>query len=147
MPMKTWVSAVVALGMLSGCIQQGVPHRDDLPGAECRLVTHRLVMPQMSSTEQDPETLGKKVALRESEEAQLRDYLVRFTEQAPRSIVTYAPRTVLYGETFALNFHSDKVILNIGYGTRQQFERARTREDDNMLKLLKKRSNSRTLSL
>lgn len=131
--MKDWVATIVGVGMLSGCIQQGLPAGDDLPGEDCRLVTLPL-MPQ-----------PKQVVLRDSEEATLRDYLIKFTQEGTATVFTYAPRTVLYGEYFSLNFHGDKVILNIGYGERQQFERKRTSKDEQVLKLLKKRSDSRRL--
>lgn len=131
--MKAWVATIVGIGMISGCIQQGLPTGDDLPGENCRLMT----LPLM----QQP----KQVVLRDSEMATLRDYLVTFTQEGTASVVTYAPRTVLYGDHFSLNFHGDKVILNIGYGERRQFERKRTREDEQILKLLKKRSDSRRL--
>lgn len=145
--MKAWVATIVGMGMLSGCIQQGLPAGDDLPGEDCRLVTHRLMLPKEPRSEGEVGNQGKQVVLRDSEESTLREYLVKFMQEGRASVVTYAPRTVLYGEYFSLNFHGDKVILNIGYGERRQFERKRTREDEQMLRLLKKRSDSRRLSL
>ena len=141
MKMRWFTMAAVTL--LSSCLFSGMPDWDDLPGEECSLVTHRLLTSRADSALM--ENKGKQVTLRESEKADLREYLRLFTEQAELSVVTYAPRTVLYGEYFYLNFQTDKVILNIGEGNRRQYVRPMTEADKNMLQLLRKRSDSRAL--
>lgn len=141
--MKTWQYASVIVALLSSCIQQSMPDWDDLPGENCSLVTFRLLSARADAallTEQ-----GKKVTLRESEKARLRDYLRLFTEEAQATVVTYAPRTVLYGEDFSLNFQTDTVILSIGKGNRNQFARPIGEADKEILQLLRKRSDSRVL--
>lgn len=134
------ILAVVLL--LSSCLWQGQPNWEKIPGKECKLVTHRLALPQTaeSGTQQ-----GKIVALRESEARQLRDYLLRFTESGMLTEDRFAPKTVLIGSEFELNFQHKQVILRLGSGTGKQYVRLRTAEDDAMLQLLRKRSDSRQL--
>ena len=141
--MKTWQYASVIVALLSSCIQQSMPDWDDLPGENCSLVTFRLLYARTDTGLLTAQ--GKKVTLRESEKARLRDYLRHFTEQAQPTMVTYALRTVLYGEDFSLNFQTDKVILNIGSGNRRQYVRPMTEADKDMLQLLRRRSDSRAL--
>lgn len=141
MKMRWFTLAAVAL--LSSCLFSGMPDWEDLPGDDCSLVTHRLLTSRADTSLM--ENQGKKVTLRESEKADLREYLRLFSEQAEVSMVTYAPRTVLYGEDFSLNFQTDKVILNIGAGNRRQYVRPMTEVDKDMLQLLRKRSDSRAL--
>lgn len=124
-------------------MQQGLPDWDDVPGAECSLVAHRLRLPLANAAA--PSQQGKLVRLRDSETEQLRNYLRSFTEQGSISVASYAPGTVLYGEYFSLNYQQELVILNIGRGERVQYVRPLTQADKDMLKLLRKRSDSRTL--
>ncbi len=124
-------------------MQQGLPNWGDVPGAECSLVTHRLHLPLADAAASKHQ--GKPVRLRDSEAEQLRNYLIAFTEQGVKSVDTYAPATVLYGEHFSLNYRQDIVVLNIGRGERTQYARPITQADKDMLKLLRKRSDSRTL--
>ncbi len=141
--MKMRWFTLVAGALLSSCIYQGLPDWADLPGDNCSLVTHRLLTARADSSLAGNH--GKKVTLRESEQAELREYLRVFTEQAEPSPATYAPRTVLYGDDFSLNFQMDMVILNIGEGNRHQYVRPITAADKDMLQLLRKRSDSRAL--
>lgn len=141
--MKLRVAALIVICTLSSCMQQGLPDWEDVPGAECSLVAHRLHLPLADAAA--PNHQGKPVRLRDSETEQLRNYLRMFTEQGDVSVVSYAPATVLYGEYFSLNYRQDIVVLNIGRGERTQYVRPITQADKDMLKLLRKRSDSRTL--
>ena len=141
--MKRNLAAILAVLMLNACQWQTMPEWSDVPGQQCRLITHRIgvrVSPGDATQNQ-----GRIVTLRESEEQKLRAYLQQFVEKGQRSYNTYAPRTVLYGHAFSLNFLTDTVVLNIGAGSQKQYTRPRGAADDAMLQLLRKRSDSRSL--
>lgn len=141
--MKRHLAAILAVLMLNACQWQTMPEWSDVPGQQCRLITHRIgvrVSPVDATQNQ-----GRIVTLRESEEQKLRAYLQQFVEKGQRNYNTYAPRTVLYGHAFSLNFLTDTVVLNIGTGNQSQYIRPRGAEDDAMLQLLRKRSDSRSL--
>lgn len=92
----------------------------------------------------------KKVALREAELLQLRDYLQAFVQEGKSTLVTYAPGLVLSGEYYALNFlhNGELVVLNIrqqGEAVSRQFVRKRSAVDDALLELLHRRSQTRSL--
>lgn len=144
--MNKWGRTCIAMVLLTGCLQQNMPTPEELPGKECKLVTNRLLAPVMATQNQDTLKTGKPIALRESEEERLRQYLAEFTKTGQISYTTYAPRTVLYGEYFTLNFQQNTVILSIGKKEKTQYERARRAEDDAMLKLLRKRSSAHAIS-
>lgn len=92
-----------------------------------------------------PKGHTKTVNLRESEQDAIRLYLQEFTQTGTPTFVTHAPGTVFLGEHFSLNFKPTEVVLNIGKNERVQYARPRTRKDDEMLQLLRKRSDSRQL--
>ncbi|MBE6420142.1 MAG: hypothetical protein E7031_08425 [Akkermansiaceae bacterium] len=140
--MKMRYLTVLAVLGLCCCVQQRMPAWESLPGENCTLATYRLMPAKPAPADAVP---GKKVALRESEKEHMRTYLREFTEQGQISLATYAPRTVLYGDYFTLNFHPDLVILNIGKEDRTQYVRPISQQDQDLLKLLRKRSDSRAL--
>ena len=138
--MKKSVIAVSALFLLNACVWQSMPDWEDLPGKNCTLSTHRRsLMPTTTGADE------KSVRLRDSEAEKLRSYLQQFTEKEESSLVTYAPQTVLQGEYFTLNFCTDVVVLNIGKSSRKQYVKKRTAADNELLRILRKRSDSRAM--
>lgn len=146
--MKRHLAAILAVLMLNACQWQTMPEWSDVPGQQCRLITHRIGV-RVSRGDgvhyKESENKGRIVTLRESEEQKLRAYLQQFVEKGQRSYNTYAPRTVLYGHAFSLNFLTDTVVLNIGTGSQKQYTRPRGAADDAILQLVRKRSDSRSL--
>ena len=115
-----------------------MPAWESLPGNNCKLVQYRLGVPGGQA---------KNVSLRESEQDAIRHYLQAFTQSGSGSLLTYAPGTVFSGDTFSLNFKAQEVVLNIGKNERSQYVKPRTQEDEAILQLLLKRSDSRQLKL
>ena len=146
--MKRHFAALLAILMLNACQWQTMPEWSEVPGPQCRLVTHRIgvrVSQEDAVNGKGTDSKGRVVTLRESEEQKLRAYLQQFVEEGQRDYNSYAPRTVLHGNAFSLNFLTDTVVLNIGTGEQAQYVRPRCTEDDTMLYLLRKRSDSRSL--
>lgn len=138
--MKKCVLTISALFLLNSCVSQDMPNWEELPGEKCTLRTHRRGL--MST----PAGTGEKnVRLRDSEAEKLRLYLQKFTEEAESSHVTYAPQTILNGEYFTLNFCTDVVVLNIGKSAKKQYVKKRTAADNELLRILRKRSDSRSM--
>ncbi len=91
----------------------------------------------------------RRLNLRESEKALLRTYLQELAREAEMSFVTYAPRLVVTGENYSLNFTDDVVVLNIWDSDRKnawQYARRCCETDDEVLELLRRRTAARSLS-
>lgn len=91
----------------------------------------------------------RRLNLRESEKALLRTYLQELAREAEMSFVTYAPRLVVTGENYSLNFTDDVVVLNIWDSDRKnawQYARRCCEADDEVLELLRRRTAARSLS-
>lgn len=122
--------------MLGACQWQQMPAWESIPGNDSKLTRYRLGMPKGHT---------KTVNLRESEQEAVRVYLQELTQTGTPTFVTHAPGTVFQGDYFSLNFKPKEVVLNIGKHERAQYARPRTEKDDEMLQLLRKRSDSRRM--
>lgn len=92
----------------------------------------------------------KKLVLRESEQAALREYMQEMVTEGNVSLVSYAPSLVLSGECYSLNFTDRYVVLNIwqeegGSGDGCQYVRPCSEKDEEMLKLIRRRTSARAL--
>lgn len=153
--MKKYVLTISALLLLNSCVSQNMPAWEELPGEKCTLKTYRRSLVRKAT----PSSAGEKtVKLRETEEEKFRFYLQQFTEDTAETdryqfadnhlIVRgeqYAAQTALKGQHFSLFFVDDEVILSIGKKERKQYARKATAEDREILNILRKRSDSRSM--
>lgn len=126
----------MAAAVLGACQWQQMPAWESVPGNNCNLTHYRLGVPQGHT---------KTVNLRESEQEAIRLYLQDFTQTGKPTLITYAPGTVFQGDAFTVNFKPEEVVLNIGKHEQAQYVRPRTQKDNEILLILRKRSDSRQL--
>lgn len=127
----------ISLLFAAACTQVTAPDWSTLPGADSYVLEYGHGVPRQ-----------KKLSLRESEKAQLRDYMRELAEEGSSTPISYAPQYVLSGEDFSLNFDQDVVVLNLRSSAGApggQFARPRSQADTAVLDLLRRRTATRAL--